>query len=71
MKYTTLGCLLILLLIIGCNFLMTWIVQMLWNSVMPIFWEGAPALTFWQTFGCMILITIISGTIRGLGNSKD
>lgn len=69
-SYAIAGCLISLSLLAGLNLLITWAVQSLWNWLMPLFWEGAPILTFWQTFGCMFLITFVAGLVGQAANSK-
>lgn len=69
-KIGLIGCTLLLLGIILCNVLFTFCIKWCWNWVMPLFWEGAPILTFWQTFGCIALITLISMVIKGCCNGK-
>ena len=45
-----------------------WIFMLLWNWIAPLFWIGAPVLTFWQGVGVVVLLKII-GTL--LSPSKD
>ena len=47
-----------LILVPGILFLMTWIVWMLWNALVPGLF-GLTALTFWQTMGLMVLVKIL------------
>ena len=46
------------------GFVSAWVVMTLWNWLAPIFWEGAPILGFWETWGAMVLISIIVGLFR-------
>ena len=38
-----------------------WIIMILWNWVAPIFWASAPTLTFWLSFGIMLLCNLLFG----------
>ena len=52
-----------ILFIIGFAFLFGFVsagvVMTLWNWLSPLFWEDAPILGFWETWGAMVLISII------------
>lgn len=54
----------IIVLTFLCDFITAAIVMGLWNWLAPIFWEGAPILGFWETWGAMILISIIVGLFK-------
>lgn len=56
---TCLGCFLFLLLIIGGILLGVWILQLLWNWLVPLFWAAAPILTYWQSFGICTILSVI------------
>lgn len=58
------GCILIILLCIIFGALGGLIFMALWNWLVPIFWDSAPILTFWQAWGCMILLSIIGNFFR-------
>lgn len=64
MKTLFTGCLPILVIICIIAALEGWIFQLLWNWLVPMFWTSAPILTFWQAFGVLILINIISYPFR-------
>lgn len=34
-------------------------IQLLWNWLMPLFWNNAPVLTYLETAGCIIFIMLI------------
>lgn len=57
-----------ILFIIGFAFLFgfvsAWVVMTLWNWLSPLFWEDAPILGFWETWGAMVLISIIVRLFR-------
>jgi hypothetical protein len=36
-----------------------WIIMMLWNWIVPIFWANAPTLSFWLTLGIMMLCNLL------------
>ena len=57
-------CLLAAILLFALSFLEAWVVQLLWNWIAPIFWTTAPILTYWQAFGCCILLSIIGSAFR-------
>ena len=60
------SCILALVLIVLLSFLEAWVVQLLWNWIAPIFWTTAPILTYWQAFGCCILLSIIGSAFRSI-----
>jgi sterol desaturase/sphingolipid hydroxylase (fatty acid hydroxylase superfamily) len=47
-----------------------WIVMMLWNSVI-VYLFGAPELTFWLSWGLIILLKILSSFFRSVTNKGD
>lgn len=57
-------CLLTAVLLFVLSFLEAWVVQLLWNWIAPIFWTTAPILTYWQAFGCCVLLSIIGSAFR-------
>ena len=59
-----LGCFLLGLLVIALSFLEAWGLQLLWNWLAPLFWKTAPILTYWQTFGCSVLLSIIGSVFK-------
>ena len=69
MKMFFTGCLPILAVICAVAALEGWIFQLLWNWLVPMFWASAPILTFWQAFGVLILINIISYPFRNSNKS--
>lgn len=52
------------IVVLGLGALGAWIVMLLWNWVAPLFWCGAPILGFWQTWGALILLSIIGSFFR-------
>lgn len=52
------------IVVLGLGALGAWIVMLLWNWVAPLFWSGAPILGFWQTWGALILLSIIRSFFR-------
>lgn len=54
-----LTCLIALIIIIGANLIVAWIVMLLWNWLIPIFWTDGPQLTILQTLGAIMLLTIL------------
>ena len=62
--YGTLGATVVLLIIAIALFLQAWLVQVLWNWLVPLFWTTAPILTYWQSFGCCLLLGIIGSKFR-------
>ena len=67
-EYGKFGCTLALIVIVVFVFVQAWIVQLLWNWLVPLFWTTAPILTYWQSFGCCILLGIIGGKFRSINN---
>jgi len=54
--------------------LFAWILMLLWNWISPIWWDGAPVLTFSQSVGTIILITLVTSLLKGIfsvGRSTD
>lgn len=60
------GCIVIIVILVVLSFLEAWIVQLLWNWLVPIFWTTAPILTYWQAFGVCILLSIIGSAFRSV-----
>jgi len=58
------GCIVICVILAVLSFLEAWVVQLLWNWIAPIFWTTAPILTYWQAFGCCVLLSIIGSAFR-------
>ena len=38
--------------------------MLVWNAVAPLFWSGAPILTFWQSLGVLVLLNFIGSFFR-------
>ena len=57
-------CLLAVIVLIALSFLEAWVVQSLWNWLAPVFWTAAPILTYWQAFGCCVLLSIVGSAFR-------
>lgn len=66
--YGCIGCLLVLFLYFGLALFVAWIVMLLWNWIVPLFWTSAPILNVWQSWGAIILLSLIAGIFKG--NSK-
>ena len=60
------GCIVICVIVAALSFLEAWVVQLLWNWLAPIFWTTAPILTYWQAFGCCILVSIVGSAFRSI-----
>lgn len=60
------GCIFICIVVAALSFLEAWVVQLLWNWLAPIFWTTAPILTYWQAFGCCILVSIVGSAFRSI-----
>ena len=54
---------------VGAMFLFVWLVMLLWNSLIPVLFNG-PILTYWQSAGMLILSKILLSGI-GSGGSKS
>jgi hypothetical protein len=54
----------VIIIVITALFLQAWLVQLLWNWLVPMFWTSAPILTYWQSFGCCVLLGIIGSKFR-------
>lgn len=55
---------------IGAAFLFGWVVQLLWNWLMPMIFN-LMTLTYWQAIGVLILSCILFGRIGGGDGSSD
>ena len=55
---------LVLAIAFGLMCLEAWIIMLLWNAIVTKIIVGVCALTFWQTFGLVILIDLLFGTIK-------
>ena len=53
-----------IVIVIALTFLEAWGLQLLWNWLAPLFWKTAPILTYWQAFGCSILLSIIGSAFK-------
>jgi hypothetical protein len=62
------GCMIILIILICCLTLEPLILMLLWNWLAPTFWTAAPELTFWQSLGICILLSIIGGFFKTSNN---
>lgn len=51
-------------------FLGAWIVMLLWNGIVVTVF-GLPALTYWQTYGLIIMIRIILPRASTVSRKKD
>ena len=58
------GCVVVLLVVAIIIALIAWAFQALWNWLVPIFWSAAPMLTYWQSLGIYLLLSIIGGFFR-------
>jgi hypothetical protein len=56
----------ILLIVIAAVAIFGWIVQSLWNWLIPSIMGGRP-ITFWQAVGILLLSKILFGSFRGRG----
>lgn len=62
--YNFIGCWIILIVLVLLAFLEALVIQLLWNWLIPIFWEAAPILTYWQSFGVCLLLSIVGSMFR-------
>ena len=47
-----------------------WVVWKLWNEIAAgVF--GAPELTYWQTAGAMILLSLLTAGLRNISSKRD
>jgi len=60
MKWIIFG---VIFLIVACVAVEIFVLQWLWNWLVPLFWASAPILTFWQAFGILALLNIIGGVL--------
>ena len=53
------GCILSTIICVILLFVETWVIQISWNAVGPIFWKSAPIITYIQSlYICILLSTI-------------
>lgn len=58
-NYKINGCILSTIICIILLFVETWVIQISWNVVGPIFWKYAPIITYIQSlYICILLSTI-------------
>ena len=65
----TTNCITALVIVILCMAFTPYVFMLLWNWLAPIFWSCAPILTFWQSFGIVILLGIIGSFFRNNNNN--
>ena len=58
------GCMFIILLYIICVAIVGFMFMLLWNWLMPLFWNNAPILNFWEACGVYILLSLIGSLFR-------
>lgn len=63
-SFTWAACLIALVIAVAVGALGAFVVMYLWNWLAPLFWAGAPILGFWQTWGVLILISIIASLFK-------
>lgn len=44
--------------------IMAFAFQFLWNWIVPLFWATAPILTYWQSCGTLMLISIVANIFK-------
>ncbi len=52
-----------IIVILLCVCITPFLLMILWNWLIPIFWINAPILNFWQSFGIVILLGLIGQII--------
>ena len=57
------GCLFVILVIM-LFMVESYILMLLWNWLIPLFWINAPILDFFQFMGVIVLINIIGSIVR-------
>lgn len=62
------NCIFVLAIFILCMAFTPFVFMLLWNWLVPIFWSNAPILTFWQSFGIVVLLSIIGSFFRKKDN---
>lgn len=65
------GCIVMLMVILGFSALGALILMYLWNWLAPLFWQTAPILTFWQTWGIVFLLSLIGNLLFKSGSKND
>lgn len=58
-KYVLGGCFGVLITFILLTAIEVFVVQFLWNNLVPKFWDGCPILGFWETLGAICLLNFI------------
>jgi hypothetical protein len=63
---TKMGCLwyglAIAAICVALSALMAWLLQALWNWLIPDLFNG-PMVTYWQAFGIMLLLSFVKGAV--------
>ena len=60
-------CVLLIVLVVGLFFLGTWVFMLLWNWLLPMLF-GLPMITFWQSAGINVFLSMIFGGLRNSSN---
>ena len=55
----TIGCAFAALILLAITAALNWVIMFLWNWLMPHFF-GLPVLSFWQTLGFSLLVTLLA-----------
>ena len=63
-NFSWFGCWILLIILILLAFFEAWVFQLLWNWIIPLFSETAPILTYWQSFGVCLLLSIVGSMFR-------
>lgn len=58
-------------IVFGILCLEAWLFALLWNWVVPIFWDTAPHLEFWGAFGTILLLDTIGGFFRARVRKRE
>lgn len=66
-----LACIFALALAFGLFCLNAWLVMLLWNAVVCAIWVALPTITFWQSFGLVLIVRLILGGFKLSGSSSN
>jgi len=58
-----------LLMIAGISFVVSILIKVLWNWLMPTIFQ-LPKITFWQAFGLGVLFKLLLGSVNVKGSSN-
>ena len=62
------GCLFLILVLVILVAIEGFVFMFLWNWLVPLFWNNAPILSFWQSCGILFLFNLIFSPLKKSSN---